>query len=69
MAVFHGGTSAILFKQPVEIGEVVKTRFEADLIDRLIGIEQQFAGMADPDIYEKLGKTPKGILLKKMAER
>lgn len=38
------------------------------MIDGLVGIEQQFAGVANPDINEKLGKTAEGVFVKKMAK-
>ena len=67
--VFHGRTGAVLLEQPVEIGHVVETGAVADLVDGLVGAEQQLAGVADAHIQQELGKTLRGVFLEKMAER
>ena len=50
-AIVHGRAGAVFFKQPIKIDEAVETRFVADLADCLVGVKQQLAGVANPDVY------------------
>ena len=67
--VFHRRTGAVLLEQPVEIRHVVEAGAVADLVDSLVGAEQQFAGVANAHVQQELGKTLSGVFLKKVAER
>ena len=66
--IFQGRAGAIFFEQPIEICHVVETGAVANLIDGRIGAQQQFTGMANPHIQQKLGKTLGGVFLKKMTK-
>ena len=67
-AIFHWGAGAVFFEEAIEIGDVIKTGAEADLIDGFVGVQQQFTGIADADVNEKLCEIFVGIFFKKVAK-
>ncbi len=68
-AILQRGAGAVLLEQPVEIRHVVEAGAVTDLVDGLVGTQQQFAGMADPHVQQEFGETLGRVFLEKMAER
>ncbi|MNL28500.1 hypothetical protein D3C87_1501450 [compost metagenome] len=52
-----------LLEAPVEVGNIVEARFEANIGHRLVAIGQQLAGLADAQAIDELDEiAPRGLL-------
>ena len=67
--VLQRRTVAVLHKQTIKIGHVIKTRMETDFSDTFFRIQQQPTSEAHPNVDQKLLKTVVGVFPKKMTKR
>src|SRR5690606_19959507 len=63
VTVTRRGHALELLEAPVEVGQIVEARFEADVGHRLFVVQQQFAGFADTQAVDEFHvATPGGTL-------
>ena len=68
LTVDHRRAFPVLLEQTIEVGQVIETRQKGDLTHRIVRIQQELAGVADPHVDQELGKTFIGVLAEEMTK-